>query len=147
MKLLSGGQSGVDRAVLDVALARGIAYGGWCARGPMVPWWVAFPTDGSPTLARLRGRRWAGASRNLSPSLYLSPMSGEPLQLQCPSHGALVGYSRPSSRHAAAAGATSDARGASAQPLLDLGLLRKMFAPRANGAGAANNSMGRRDIE
>ena len=30
MKLLSGGQSGVDRAVLDVALARGIAYGGWC---------------------------------------------------------------------------------------------------------------------
>ena len=33
MKLLSGGQSGVDRAVLDVALARGIAYGGWCPRG------------------------------------------------------------------------------------------------------------------
>ena len=33
MKLLSGGQSGVDRAVLDVTLARGIAYGGWCPRG------------------------------------------------------------------------------------------------------------------
>lgn len=33
MKLLSGGQSGVDRAALDVALARGIAYGGWCPRG------------------------------------------------------------------------------------------------------------------
>ena len=33
MKLLSGGQSGVDRAVLDVALARGIAYGGWCPKG------------------------------------------------------------------------------------------------------------------
>src|SRR5208282_3413218 len=33
MKLLSGGQSGVDRAVLDVALARGIAYGGWCPQG------------------------------------------------------------------------------------------------------------------
>ena len=33
MKLLSGGQSGVDRAVLDVALARGIAHGGWCPRG------------------------------------------------------------------------------------------------------------------
>ena len=32
MKLLSGGQSGVDRAVLDAALARGIAYGGWCPR-------------------------------------------------------------------------------------------------------------------
>ncbi len=33
MKLLSGGQSGVDRAVLDVALARGVAYGGWCPQG------------------------------------------------------------------------------------------------------------------
>jgi hypothetical protein len=33
MKLISGGQSGVDRAVLDVALAHGIAYGGWCPKG------------------------------------------------------------------------------------------------------------------
>src|ERR1700722_8066936 len=33
MKLLSGGQSGVDRAVLDVALAQDIDYGGWCPKG------------------------------------------------------------------------------------------------------------------
>jgi Circularly permutated YpsA SLOG family len=33
MKLLSGGQSGVDRAVLDVALERGVDYGGWCPKG------------------------------------------------------------------------------------------------------------------
>jgi hypothetical protein len=33
MKLLSGGQSGVDRAVLDVASAGGIDYGGWCPKG------------------------------------------------------------------------------------------------------------------
>jgi len=33
MKLLSGGQSGVDRAALDVAIARGIDYGGWCRHG------------------------------------------------------------------------------------------------------------------
>ena len=33
MKLLSGGQSGVDRAVLDAAIARGIAYAGWCPQG------------------------------------------------------------------------------------------------------------------
>ena len=33
MRLISGGQSGVDRAALDVALARGIAYGGWCPQG------------------------------------------------------------------------------------------------------------------
>ena len=33
MKLISGGQSGVDRAVLDVALGHHIAYGGWCPLG------------------------------------------------------------------------------------------------------------------
>jgi hypothetical protein len=33
MQLICGGQSGVDRAVLDVALACGIAYGGWCPKG------------------------------------------------------------------------------------------------------------------
>jgi hypothetical protein len=33
MTILSGGQSGVDRAALDVAVARGLAYGGWCPRG------------------------------------------------------------------------------------------------------------------
>jgi hypothetical protein len=33
MKIISGGQSGVDRAALEVAIARGIAYGGWCPRG------------------------------------------------------------------------------------------------------------------
>jgi hypothetical protein len=33
MKLICGGQTGVDRAVLDVAVARGIPYGGWCPKG------------------------------------------------------------------------------------------------------------------
>jgi Circularly permutated YpsA SLOG family len=33
MILISGGQSGVDRAALDVAIARGIDYAGWCPRG------------------------------------------------------------------------------------------------------------------
>jgi hypothetical protein len=33
VKLISGGQSGVDRAVLDVAEACDIAYGGWCPKG------------------------------------------------------------------------------------------------------------------
>ena len=32
MKLISGGQTGVDRAVLDVAIARGTGYGGWCPK-------------------------------------------------------------------------------------------------------------------
>jgi hypothetical protein len=33
MKIISGGQTGVDRAALDAALAHGIDYGGWCPQG------------------------------------------------------------------------------------------------------------------
>jgi Circularly permutated YpsA SLOG family len=32
-RIVSGGQSGVDRAALDVAIALGIAHGGWCPLG------------------------------------------------------------------------------------------------------------------
>lgn len=32
-RLISGGQTGVDRAALDVALALGIPCGGWCPKG------------------------------------------------------------------------------------------------------------------
>jgi putative molybdenum carrier protein len=32
-RIVSGGQSGVDRAALDVAIALGVSYGGWCPRG------------------------------------------------------------------------------------------------------------------
>jgi hypothetical protein len=32
-RIVSGGQTGVDRAALDVALALGIPCGGWCPRG------------------------------------------------------------------------------------------------------------------
>jgi Circularly permutated YpsA SLOG family len=41
MILISGGQSGVDRAALDVAISLGIAYGGWCPQGG---WAEDFPT-------------------------------------------------------------------------------------------------------
>jgi hypothetical protein len=33
LKILSGGQTGVDRAALDTAIEKGLAYGGWCPRG------------------------------------------------------------------------------------------------------------------
>src|SRR5579871_4489230 len=33
MIIVSGGQSGVDRAALDAAVARGLDYAGWCPRG------------------------------------------------------------------------------------------------------------------
>ncbi len=33
MKIVSGGQTGVDRGALDAAIASGIDHGGWCPRG------------------------------------------------------------------------------------------------------------------
>src|SRR5262245_16560875 len=33
MKIFSGGQTGVDRAALDVAIQRGLPWGGWCPKG------------------------------------------------------------------------------------------------------------------
>lgn len=33
LRLVSGGQTGADRAALDVAIERGVPYGGWCPRG------------------------------------------------------------------------------------------------------------------
>ncbi|ARM30433.1 putative molybdenum carrier protein [Prosthecochloris sp. HL-130-GSB] len=32
-KIISGGQTGVDRAALDFAISRGIDHGGWCPKG------------------------------------------------------------------------------------------------------------------
>lgn len=32
-RIISGGQTGADRAALDFAIARGIPYGGWCPKG------------------------------------------------------------------------------------------------------------------
>mgnify|MGYP000918852238 CR=1 FL=1 len=32
-KIISGGQTGVDRAALDVGLALGLPVGGWCPKG------------------------------------------------------------------------------------------------------------------
>jgi Circularly permutated YpsA SLOG family len=33
MKLITGGQTGVDRAALDVAVERALEWGGWCPKG------------------------------------------------------------------------------------------------------------------
>jgi hypothetical protein len=34
-RIISGGQTGADRAALDFAIANGIPHGGWCPRGRM----------------------------------------------------------------------------------------------------------------
>jgi hypothetical protein len=44
-RLVSGGQSGVDRAALDAALAAGLPHGGWCPAGG---WVEDLPTPPGP---------------------------------------------------------------------------------------------------
>jgi len=54
LKIISGGQTGVDRAALDWALANGVPHGGWCPRGRRAE-------DGViPRRYRLR-ETWSGA--------------------------------------------------------------------------------------
>ena len=52
LKIVSGGQTGVDRAALDVALELGLACGGWCPRGRRAEDGVIdarYPLDETPT--------------------------------------------------------------------------------------------------
>ena len=52
-KIVSGGQTGVDRAALDTALALGISCGGWCPKGRRA--------EDGPIPARYKLRETAGA--------------------------------------------------------------------------------------
>jgi hypothetical protein len=58
--IISGGQTGVDRAALDVALALGISCGGWCPRGrraedgPIDRRYPLLETSGSDPVERTR---------------------------------------------------------------------------------------------
>jgi hypothetical protein len=52
LRILSGGQSGADRAALDFAISHGLEYGGWCPKGG---WAEDFP-EPPGLLARYRLR-------------------------------------------------------------------------------------------
>lgn len=59
-RVVSGGQTGVDRAALDVALAAGVDCGGWCPRGrraedgPIPDRYPLSETDSGTYIARTR---------------------------------------------------------------------------------------------
>ena len=60
-KVLSGGQTGVDRAALDVAEACGIPRGGWCPRGRRAEDGVVpryYPLEETPTPAYAQRTCW-----------------------------------------------------------------------------------------
>ena len=59
--IVSGGQTGVDRAALDVALALALACGGWCPRGRRAEDGVIaarYPLTETPRTAYLQRTAW-----------------------------------------------------------------------------------------
>jgi hypothetical protein len=57
-RLVSGGQSGVDRAALDVALALGIPCGGWCPKGRKAEDGERYPLKETPSAGYSQRTRW-----------------------------------------------------------------------------------------
>lgn len=60
-RLVSGGQTGVDRAALDVALSRGIPCDGWCPRGRLAedgPIATHYPLRETPSSAYRERTAW-----------------------------------------------------------------------------------------
>lgn len=60
-KLISGGQTGVDRAALDVALAGGVQIGGWCPKGRLaedgiIP--IIYPLQETPSPHYYQRTQW-----------------------------------------------------------------------------------------
>jgi hypothetical protein len=85
-RLVSGGQTGADRAALDVALRLGIPYGGWCPLGglaedhPEPPGLLAAYPGLRETPSRVPAERTAWNVRDSDATLLLSdapgPLSG-----------------------------------------------------------------------
>lgn len=79
MKIISGGQTGVDRAALDAAIELGIPHGGWCPRdrtaedGPIPDCYKLRETN-SPGYAERTERNVLGADATLI--LYRGRLSG-----------------------------------------------------------------------
>jgi predicted Rossmann-fold nucleotide-binding protein len=61
IKIVSGGQTGADRAALDWALAHGVECGGWCPKsrkaedGPIDP---KYPLKETPSVAYVQRTEW-----------------------------------------------------------------------------------------
>ena len=61
MKIVSGGQTGVDRAALDVALDLGLPCGGWCPKGRKAedgPLAARYPLTETPSAEYAERTEW-----------------------------------------------------------------------------------------
>ena len=79
VKIVSGGQSGVDRAALDAALAAGYAVGGWCPRGRRAedgPIDGRYPLEETPSHLYSQRTEWNVRDSDATLILYRGAMSG-----------------------------------------------------------------------
>jgi len=78
-RIVSGGQTGVDRAALDVALEMGIPCGGWCPRGrraedgPLDP---RYPLMETPSRQYAQRTAWNVRDSDATLVLTVGPLTG-----------------------------------------------------------------------
>lgn len=78
-KVISGGQTGVDRAALDVALELGLACGGWCPRGRRAedgPLPEHYPLQETPTADYPQRTEWNVRDADATLILALGQLDG-----------------------------------------------------------------------
>src|SRR5690606_25772528 len=86
-RIVTGGQTGTDRAALDFALEAGIACGGWCPRGRIAedgPIAALYPLVETPTSLYEQRTEWN--VRDSDATLVLThgtPIGGTLLTLEC----------------------------------------------------------------
>jgi len=78
-RVISGGQTGVDRAALDVALKLGVPCGGWCPRGRRAedgPLREIYPLQETPSSSYTQRTQWNVRDSDGTVVLYKSSLSG-----------------------------------------------------------------------
>ncbi len=79
VRVLSGGQTGVDRAALDAALAVGVPVGGWCPRGRLAEDGVIsdrYPLRETPSADAAQRTEWNVRDSDGTLILHRGPLSG-----------------------------------------------------------------------
>lgn len=78
-RVVSGGQTGVDRAALDIALALKIACGGWCPQGRLAedgPLSLSYPLRETPLPAYAQRTEWNVRDADGTLILHAGELSG-----------------------------------------------------------------------
>ena len=79
LRVISGGQTGADRAALDAALELGLPCGGWCPRGRLAedgPLHERYPLEETPSSVYAERTRWNVRDSDGTLILSFGPVTG-----------------------------------------------------------------------